>query len=378
MTGNGGVGFAPCRPTQRDTLIKVMEGVEDIPEVVMTAAIPWNWETFPEYLDSLSNRRYDIDFATQVPHSAVRVYAMDGRDGHPSASEQLREMTRIVRDSMRAGAFGVSSSQHAGHRTVEGELAPSVRAAVDELYALAQGLKEADRGVFQIITDGFGGGSDAETQMNLIRRLAEISGRPVSYSLVEKSVTIGPPDAMLALNRKAREDGLPIMAQVFPRPVGLLFGLDLSFHPFRFHPSYVKIHALPLKQRVAAMRDPERRRAILAEQPVHTNPVFIAIVSSFEEAFALGESPDYEPAPDQALGARARRLGMKADINVIDYVNFELGAPRPVHDLPAGGRRIVQSAQGYTATLVRGEITYRNGVPGGALPGRLLRSCAFV
>lgn len=485
VTGNCGVGFAPCRPRQRDTLVKVMEGVEDIPEVVMTEGIPWNWETFPEYLDSLSGRRYDIDFATQVPHSAVRVYVMDGSDGKPDAS-QLREMTEIVRNSIRAGAFGVSSSQHGGHRTVEGKPAPSVLAAVDELFALALGLKEADRGVFQIITDGFSAGSEATSQMDLIRRIAEISGRPVSYSLLQRAPFLDLPDAMLALNRKAQADGLPIKAQVFPRPVGLLFGLGLSFHPFRFHPSYMEIHHLPLDQRVAVMRDPDRRRTILSEKPVHTNPGFVQIVSDFEGAFPLGDPPDYEPTPDQALGARAHRLGiapaefaydlllekegtaillapsanyaqgdleavrrmmiddnslialgdggahygmicdssypttllsywtrdrpegrvplewavhrlsrrnalaiglhdrgllaegMKADINVIDYAKLTLGAPTPVHDLPAGGRRIVQSARGYTATLVSGEITYRNGDATGSLPGRLLRSSEFA
>jgi N-acyl-D-amino-acid deacylase len=481
LTGNCGVGFAPCRATQRDMLVKVMEGVEDIPEIVMTEGIPWNWETFPEYLDSLKERRYDIDFATQVPHSAIRVYVMDGRDGTPDTL-QLRQMTEIVRDAIQAGAFGVSSSQHAGHRTVEGDLAPSVKAATDELFALAEGLKEANRGVFQVITDGYSSTTDAATQMALIRRIAEISGRPVSYSLLQKDHCIGLPDAMLALNSKAQADGLPIRAQVFPRPVGLMLSLGLSFHPFRFRPSYEAIHALPLDQRVAAMRDPARRHAILSEAPVHPNPVFVNIVKDFEDSFVLGDPPNYEPTPDQSIRERSRRVGstsaefvydlllerdgaaillapssnysegdleavrrmmvnentllalgdggahygmicdssypttvlsywtrdrregrvslewavnklsrrnalaigladrglltegMKADINVIDYKNLTLHAPHPVHDLPAGGRRLVQSADGYTVTIVSGVITYRNGQPTGKLPGRLLRS----
>ncbi|KAF1039985.1 MAG: N-acyl-D-aspartate deacylase [Burkholderia lata] len=481
LTGNCGVGFAPCRSTQRDTLVKVMEGVEDIPEIVMTEGIPWNWETFPEYLDTLKARRYDIDFATQVPHSAIRVYVMNDGDGPPDAA-QLRQMTEIVRDAIRAGAFGVSSSQHAGHRTVEGDLAPSVKAATDELFALAEGLKEADGGVFQVITDGYSAKSDAAKQMALIRRIAEISGRPVSYSLLQKDHCVDLPEAMLALNRHAQADGLPIRAQVFPRPVGLMFGLGLSFHPFRFRPSYEAIHALPLDQRVAAMRDPARRQAILSETPAHPNPVFANIVKDFEDSFVLGDPPNYEPTPDQSIRAQARRTGtppaelvydlllecdgtaillapssnysegdleavrrmmvddntllalgdggahygmicdssypttvlsywtrdrpegrvslewavnklsrrnalaigltdrgllaegMKADINVIDYANLTLHAPHPVHDLPAGGRRLVQSADGYTATLVNGVITYRDGQPTGALPGRLLRS----
>jgi N-acyl-D-aspartate/D-glutamate deacylase len=483
VTGNCGVGFAPCKPDQRETLIRVMEGVEDIPEIVMTAGIPWNWETFPEYLDSLQDRQFDIDFAAHVPHSAIRVYVMGERGEHrePATPAELRKMTEIVRDAVRAGAIGVSSSQHLGHRTVEGELAPSIGAAHAEVLALAQGLREAEGGVFQIITDGFYGGSDAPAQMALLRQIAETSGRPLSYSLLQKAPYLRLHEELLDLTRQAQADGLPIKAQIFPRPVGLLFGLGLSLHPFRFHPSYQEIHDLPLPQRVAALRDPARRKAILAEQPVHTNPIFIVLVSNYENGFALGDPPNYEPDPDMTLAARAARLGvsvaelaydlllenegnalllnpasnfaegnldavrrmlvddhslvalgdggahygmicdssyptsmlaywtrdrkagkvplewavhrltrnnalavgltdrgliaegMKADINVIDYQKLRLHAPRPVFDLPAGGRRLTQTADGYRATLVNGRVTYRDGVATEELPGRLVR-----
>ncbi|MBB5406329.1 N-acyl-D-aspartate/D-glutamate deacylase [Paraburkholderia sp. HC6.4b] len=484
VTGNCGVGFAPCRPHERETLVRVMEGVEDIPEVVMTAGIPWNWETFPEYLDSLEQRHFDIDVATQVGHSPVRVYVMGerGEMGQPASPEEMSQMSAIVRDAIRAGAFGVSTSQHEGHRTVEGQLAPSIKAKEDELVALAAGLRQAGSGVFQLLTDGFFGGSTAQDIMSLIRKLATASGRPVSYSLVHKTESRELPDQLLALTREARDQGLPIKAQVFPRPVGLLFGLGLSLHPFRFHPSYMAIHELPLAQRVAEMRKPERRKAILAEQPTHSNPHYVRLVSNFEVSFPLGNPPNYEPGPGhtlndiaQAAGTTAaevaydlllqdegnalmlnpasnlvegnleavrkmitdentlialgdggahygmvcdssypttllaywtrdrasgrvplewaiKRLtsdnakaigmtdrgelkeGLKADINVIDYQRLTLYAPKPVFDLPAGGRRLVQTADGYVATLVAGQVTYRNGEHTGALPGRLQRN----
>jgi len=479
------VGFAPCRPHQRDTLVRVMEGVEDIPEIVMTAGIPWNWETFPEYLDSLEERHYDIDFAAQVPHSAIRVYVMGERGQHrePPTAAELVQMTEIVRDAVRAGAIGVSSSQHQGHRTVEGELAPSVGAADDEVLALAQGLREAGSGVFQMITDGFyAGGKGATGQMAMLRSIAETSGRPVSYTLAQKAPFNDLHVKMLELTRQARADGLPIKAQIFPRPVGFLFGLGLSLHPFRYHPSYLEIHDLPLPDRVAAMRDPARRKAILSEKSEHTNPISIILVSGYEQAFAMGDPPNYEPAPENFLSARARKLGisvaelaydlllenegnavllnpatnfadgnldavhtmlvddntlvalgdggahygmicdssypttlltlwtrdrpkgrlplewavnrltrnnaeavgmldrgliaegMKADVNVIDYNRLRLHPPHPVFDLPAGGMRLTQTADGYTATIVNGQVTYRDGVATGALPGRLVRN----
>lgn len=484
ITGNCGVGFAPCKPEQRDTLVRVMEGVEDVPEIVMTEGLPWNWETFPEYLDSLAKREYDIDFATQIPHSAIRVYVMGerGERREPATAQELRQMTDIVREAIEAGAIGVSSSHHLGHRTVAGELAPSVGSADQEVLALARGLREANAGVFQMITDGYYGGSDAGAQMDLLRSIAETAGRPVSYSLLQKAPYLRLHEDMLALMRQVRAQGLDIQGQVFPRPVGLLFGLTLSFHPFRFHPTYQAIHDLPLAQRVAELRKPEVRAAILSEKPEHTNPIFITIVSGYDNAFSLGDPPNYEPAPEDLLHARAKALGvstaelaydlllenegnavlmspssnfaegnfdaieqmlfdentlialgdggahygmicdssypttmlthwvrdrqgrrmpleqavhrlsrknalavgladrgliaegLKADINIIDFDRLKLHAPQPVHDLPGGGRRLMQQSEGYAATIVSGRITYRDGVPTGARPGRLVRN----
>ncbi|MEI8305367.1 MAG: amidohydrolase family protein [Burkholderiales bacterium] len=482
VMGNCGVGFAPCKPDQRDILVKVMEGVEDVPEVVMTEGLPWNWETFPEYLDALEARRFDIDVAAQLPHSALRVYVMGERAAthEPPTAQDLARMRALTAEAVRAGALGVSTSRNMMHRTKAGELAPSLYSEEDELGALAEGLKDAGQGVFQIIPAPMG---DARSEFALMRRLAERSGRPLSYSLIQMPTgdENGWRDSLAALSQAAT-DGLEIRAQVAPRPVGMFYGLDLSFHPFAFHPSYKAISHLPLAERVARMKDPAFRARLMHEQPEDTNPINLKTVKSFRYAYAWDQEADYEPDFSQRLDHRAKAaglsieefaydlllandgraifyqpaanyrdgnlnavremlvhpravvgladggahygmicdasfptyfltrwardaapeqridlpeaivaltsapatlagladrgklaVGLKADINVIDFARLRVHVPSVAHDLPAGGRRLQQPADGYVATIVSGTITYRNGQPTGALPGRLVR-----
>ncbi|MDR3471013.1 MAG: amidohydrolase family protein [Devosia sp.] len=482
VMGNCGVGFAPCRPEQRDLLVNLMEGVEDVPEVVMTEGLPWNWETFPDYLDALDRRRLDIDVAAQIPHSALRVYVMGERGAarEPPTAADLEAMRALTAEAIRAGALGVSTSRNMLHRSRSGALAPSLYSEEDELKALALGLRDAHAGVFQIIPEVFG---DAASEFALMRRLAETAGRPLSFSLVQPAT--GDPTAWsttLDLLAKANSDGLPMKAQVFPRPVGYLYGLDLSFHPFSLHPSFRPLLDLPLADKVRAMRDPAMRQRLLSEQPEDGNPVFLSTVEAFRFAVPLGDPPNYEPDLEEQIGRLAAKCGLsvaeyaydlllekdgraiffmpaanyregnlkiaramadhpntvlglgdggahygmicdasfptfvlqsfvrdaasglgkslaatvraltsepadlvglgdrgrltigaKADLNVIDLSAIRLHAPEVVRDLPAGGRRLQQKADGYRATVVAGAVTYREGVPTGALPGRLVR-----
>jgi N-acyl-D-aspartate/D-glutamate deacylase len=482
VMGNCGVGFAPCKPGQRDMLVKVMEGVEDVPEVVMAEGLPWNWETFPEYLDALEARRFDVDVAAQLPHSALRVYVMGERAAasEPPSAEDLARMRALTAEAIRAGALGVSTSRNMLHRTKAGELAPSLFSEEDELAALADGLKDAGTGVFQIIPAPMG---DAASEFALMRRIAERSGRPLSYSLIQ--MPTGDENAFrisLAALDEAANDGLQMRAQVAPRPVGMFYGLDLSFHPFAFHPSYKAIKDLPLAERVARMKDPAFRARLLSEQPEDTNPVNLKTVKAFQFSFPWSDEPDYEPDLAQTIGRRARAagqtveeyaydllladegravfyqpaanyrdgnleavremldhprtvvgladggahygmicdasfptyflvrwardaapseriplpkaiaaltsepaalagledrgriaIGCKADLNLIDFERLKLHVPTVAYDLPAGGRRMRQLADGYVATIVSGVVTYRNGQPTGELPGRLVR-----
>ena len=312
VMGNCGVGFAPCRPAERNLLVQVMEGVEDVPEVVMTAGLPWNWETFPEYLDALAERQFDVDVAAQLPHSALRVYVMGERaaGGAPTADD-LAAMRRLTAQAIAAGALGVTTSRNLMHRTKAGALAPSLHSEEDELGALADGLKDAGRGVFQLIPAPMG---DADDEFALMRRLAQRSGRPLSYTLIQ--MPTGDRDAWrksLAALSQAAADGLPMRAQVAPRPVGMFYGLDLSFHAFAYHPSYKAIAHLPLAERVARLRDPAMRARLLAEQPEDTNPVNLKTVKSFQYSYVWGSDADYEPDLSQRLDRLADAAGQSIE-----------------------------------------------------------------
>lgn len=480
VMSNCAVGFAPCRPEHRELLIKLMEGIEDIPDVVMAEGIPWAWESFADYLDFLETRRCDIDFAAQVPHAPVRVYVMGkrGADREPASAADMRAMTEIVRDGVRAGALGFSTSRTLNHRTRAGALSPTVTAAEEELLAIALGLRDLGAGVLQMIDDFHGLGTDDESTFAMWRRIAAASGRPLSFTLLEYGSKPGSWRRLLDLVEAANADGVAIKAQVSSRPVGSLFGLDLSTHPFSWCPGYRAIAELPLADRVAAMRRPEIRERLLGEEP---EGLLRAEFRRVEDMYAFGNPPDYAPPEAQSFGAIARSTGTSAlalaydalleceghavlylpmnnfaqfnldstremllhpdtvvglgdggahvaricdasipthllaywtrdrgddripleqavrmlsvepartvgladrgvvapgyvaDVNVIDYERLRLHAPRIVRDLPAGGARLLQAADGYTATIKRGTVTYRDGEPTGALPGRLIR-----
>lgn len=481
VMGNCGVGFAPCRPEDRQLLIQLLEGVEDIPEVVMAEGLPWNWVTFPDYLDALSARTTDIDFAAQLPHSALRVFVMGkrGADHEPATPEDLEAMRQLTTESIKAGAIGVSTSRSYAHRSKAGDLAPSVGSVDDELLAIARGLGDSGAGVFQLIYDGHSG---AENEFSLMRRIAEASRRPLSFSLLDHPNWPGAWRIMLKELEEAVADGLEMRAQIFPRPVGVLMGLGLSLHPFSFHPSYKAIADLDLGAQVARMKDPAVREQMLSEQPECSNPITLRLIQRIDEMFALGDPPNYEPDESERIAGQAKsrgvssleivydallqdegnailclpaanmtpdtpeatsamirhpntifglgdggahyglicdasypthtltrwvrdatgseqqdlgqvikkltgdparavgmldrgelRPGLKADLNVIDLPRLKLHAPHASHDLPANALRLKQKAEGYVATIVSGQVTYRNGEHSGALPGRLVR-----
>jgi len=482
VMGNCGVGFAPIRPEQREMAIKLMEGVEDIPEVVMATGVPFDWETFPEYLDALGRRTADVDFAAQLPHSPLRVFVMGDRGAElePPTADDLAGMRRLAVEAVRAGAVGVTTSRTWAHRFKDGRPAPSVCSEDEEILNLADALAEAGAGVFQLVPDTK---ATPEAQLDFLRRIAQRSGRPVSFSFLQDPGVPGGWRRILAGIEAAKADGLSIRGQVLPRPTGGLLGLDLSLHPFALNPSFRAIEGLPLAEKVAAMRDPQLRRRLLAEAPADPHPFFTYVVAEHEQLFVLGDPPNYHPAPEDSIGARARaagiepreliydtllerdghevlyrpmgnaegdrfesagrnllhsdrtvlglgdggahygmicdaayptyfltywvrdapadrrvelpdavrmltrepaeliglldrglvRPGAKADLNVIDLDRLHLHAPLPARDLPAGGRRLTQRADGYRTTIVSGTVTYRDGTHTGALPGRLVR-----
>jgi N-acyl-D-aspartate/D-glutamate deacylase len=481
IMGNCGVGFAPCRPAQRDLLIRLMEGIEDIPNIVLTEGLPWNWETFPEYFDSLAERRYDIDIGGYIPHAALRVYVMGQRafDQEPATADDLAKMSAIVRQAVGVGAFGLGTSRTIFHRSSDGQSVPSLRATEEELTALAVALKSAGPAILQYAVDW----EDAEKTFGVIRRVLERSGCPVAFSLVQANAVPNNWRRVLEMTKQANDDGLPISVQVMPRAIGMLLGYELTLNPFVTTDSYKTIAHLPLAERLAALRQPEMRARIIDEaaDPNPKNPL-ATFVRDFERIYPLSEPLDYEPAPEKSIAAVARSRGIapealaydmlleqdgrnilfvatvnyadksleatlemlrhrdtvpglgdagahlgvmcdatystfmlthwardrtrgerlplpfvvksltrdtakvvglndrgliapgyRADLNVIDYDRLALGMPRIVHDLPAGGRRLIQRATGYDATIVRGTVISRDGAETGARPGRLVR-----
>jgi N-acyl-D-amino-acid deacylase len=305
VMGNCGVGFAPVRPGDHQLVIKLMEGVEDIPDAVMAEGVPWNWESFPDYLDALEQRHADIDFAAQLPHSPLRVYVMGERGANlePPTEQDLIEMRRLTKEAIEAGALGVSTSRNLAHRFRSGGFAPSVKTEQDELLALAGGLTDAGAGVFQVNPNLE---NPAAGELAIFTAVARASGRPLNFSLISTPFRTENWDIYVEGLRDAYREGLSLRGQYLPRPIGVLFGLDLSYNPFSLNPSYRDVADLPLAEKVTRLRDPNLRARLIAEEPVDPNPFFAALVKMTANLFPLGDSPNYNPSPDQSISAQAR------------------------------------------------------------------------
>ena len=271
LIGNCGIGFAPCRPSDRQDLIELMEGVEDIPGAVTSEGLTWDWETFPDFMDALDRRARDIDVGVLVPHSPIRVYVMGQRgiDREPATAQDRAGMCRLLREGLEAGALGLGTSKLAAHRTSKGELIPSYSADEAELTALAGELGKAGRGVFQMVTDI--GYTTYEEQVPLLTSIAAAAGRPLTYTHPQsKDWRRG----IQLLDEANRKPGVDIKAQLLPRPVGMMLGLTVSAHPFCTTATFLALKDRPLAEIVAAMRKPEVRAAMLAETAGEpTNPL---------------------------------------------------------------------------------------------------------
>jgi len=316
IMGNCGVGFAPCRQEDHDMLINVMEGVEDIPGVVMTEGLPWNWETFPEYLDAVDAGKRDIDVAAYLPHSPLRVYAMGARGANrePANDDDLSRMRALSKEAMDAGALGFATSRLSIHKTADGGSIPTFEADVRELREICGGMTDAGTGTLQIVLDAFVGW---DNEYPIIDELMKSSGRPATFTLA--SGNEGPPRwrAVLDMMERSKAEGGHVTAQIMPRPIGLIGGLELSVHPFILCPSYQKIAALPLDQKVAAMRDPETRKALLTETPEPGHP-FNTLGRNWRWMYALNDPPNYAPSPEESFEAIAAARGVTPEEVVYD------------------------------------------------------------
>lgn len=327
VMGNCGVGFAPVPPGRQQDLIELMEGVEDIPGSALHEGMDWGaWETFPQYLDYIANREYALDIGTQIPHGSVRFYAMGerGKQNEDATADDLRVMAQIVEEAITAGALGFSTSRTVGHRSLWGTPVPGTFAADEELLAIAEAMKRTGKGVFEMIPAGTVGKLDSlggekttqEQEHDLMRRFSMVSGRPVTFTLVQS------PDydpnlwrQILQLTAVANEGGARLHPQVASRPIGFLTGLS-AYHAFMRKPTYLeKLAHLPVAERAKAMRLPEIKAALLSEPSIRPDApgsmenVYGLFGRSAAVMFPLNDPVDYEPLRSATLGAQAAASG---------------------------------------------------------------------
>jgi N-acyl-D-aspartate/D-glutamate deacylase len=478
VMGNCGVGFAPARASDRAWLIQLMEGVEDIPGTALAEGMNWNWETFGEYLDEVARTDRVLDVAALVPHGALRAYVLgEGRANDAANGEEIGEMAALVREAVRAGAIGASTTRTILHRAKDGELAAGTTAAADELIAIGEALGKAGHRVFSVASDM----RDLDHEFAWMSEISVRAGIPVTYQVLQADFA---PDLWrewidrgVAANRR----GAWLVPQVAGKPTSLMVGFQSATHPFSHHQTYQEIAHLPLPERVARLRRPEVRAAMLAEEPRPGG--FVQLLrANLPKLFPLGDPPDYEPPPERSVtalaaaqgrttdevlydlmlgrdgkellylplldyaasnldavremlvhpatvlglgdggahcgvlcdaslptfmlthwardrsrgeqlpletvvhlqtrrtaelyGFRDRGLlapGYVADVNLIDHDGLALCPPEIVYDLPAAGKRLIQRARGYAATIKSGVIVRQHDEPTGEYPGRLLR-----
>lgn len=326
VMGNCGVGFAPVRPGGEKSLIELMEGVEDIPGTALYEGIEWGrWESFPDYLDYIAGREYSLDIGAQIAHGAVRYYVMGerGSANEDATAVDIAEMSTLVAQAIEAGALGFSTSRTIGHRSLWGSPVPGTFAPDEELLAIARAMGASGKGVFEMIPAGTVGKLDAlggerttpEAEFDLMDRFSRISGRPVTFTLVQSPDY--PPDTwrhLLALTTEANASGSQLFPQVSSRPIGLATGLS-GYHAFQRRPTYMRLAGLALHERVKEMAKPEVKAAILSEadvavaEPGSMANIFNLFLMAAPVIYPLADPVDYEPEMSMCLGARAAATG---------------------------------------------------------------------
>ena len=315
LMGNCGVGFAPVRDDDHDKLISLMEGVEDIPEVVLTEGLDWQWNTFSDYLNVLQNRSFDMDIGAQIPHGALRLYVMGqrGSDREVATEDDIKEMAKISAEAIEAGAIGFTTSRTIFHKTSKGELVPSFDAAGNELIKIAEEIGKTGKGVLQLVSDFLGG----YEEFKMLEEMVKVSGRPLSITLAQTDGTKYGYKDLLRWIETSANNGFPIRAQAAGRPIGLMLGLNLTLNPFSGHPSYIKISHLSLNERVEIMKSEDFRNKILNENGSSDNGLVKSILRNMDNIYLLDKIPDYEPLKETSIGAMAEKS--KKEINEFIY-----------------------------------------------------------
>ncbi len=499
VMGSCGVGFAPCRPGDRQRLIELMEGVEDIPGVALAEGLTWDWETLPEYMDAIDSFPHAIDFAVQVTHDALRVYVMGERaaPGAIATDDDIAQMRRLTREALEAGAVGFSTGRTDNHRTAQGEATPASEATIPELTGIAKAFEGLGHGVLQAVSDFDMNPDRFDEEWSVLEKMLDAAdGHPMSISLMQRDQAHDQWTRIIENAERVNAGGKTLRLQVAPRPIGVLLGLGATFHPFMGYPAYREIATRPLAERVTTMKDPQFKAKLLSQKHTRLSgdgssipPLADVLLERIDvvamRLYRLGETPNYEPDPMTCIGVEAsgkkisvleciydalledhgkallyfplynftsmnldnvhtmlthplalpglsdggahvgtvcdasfpttllshwgrdrekgrieletlvrmqthdtsRFIGLtdrgtlvpgsRADVNIIDFDNLRLGAPRLIHDLPAGGARLMQNATGYVATYVHGVKVAEGGQLTGNRPGRLVRAGGF-
>jgi len=475
--------------------VELMEGVEDIPGSALAEGIPWGWESFADYLAALAPSPRTIDVLAQVPHDPLRMYVMGERAvaGEPATDDDIAAMRHHLRAALEAGAAGFTTGRSDNHRTARGAATPASEATASELAGIAQAFRGLDHGIVQAVSDFdmMAGPDRFEAEFALLEQMAAAAGRPLSISTMQRDHAPAQWRQILAGAERATARGLDVRCQVAARGIGVLLGLEATFHPFMGFPSYKAIADLPLGERVARMRDPALRTRMLGEKTdkvagdgTPIPPLADFFLANLDRValriFRMAARPDYEPVLDRCIAAEAARarvpviaqlydalledegkallyfpvynytgmnldvvhemlvhpralvglgdagahvgtvcdasmptfllthwardranglplervvqmqardtarfiglrdrgtieVGMRADLNVVELPRLALRRPVMQRDLPAGGKRLVQRADGYLATLVAGIPIAERGELTGARPGGLVR-----
>ena len=490
VMGNCGVGFAPAKADERGWLIELMEGVEDIPGTALHEGIKWDWESFPEYLDALDKLPRTLDIATQIPHGALRVYVMGkrGADQEPATGEDLDRMAALVKEAVEAGALAFSTNRLPGHTSIHGDPVPGTFAPAEELTRMAQAVVDGGGEILQVVPAGAGNeeAGAIPREVDLYTEISLATGATVTFSAPQNHPYPDEWREVMAKCHAAFAKGAKVVPQVLSRGSGLMLSLD-TFNPFSYTEAYQAIPNEPHEDRIAALRDPSNREAILTAA-MENNPSMMILGPALHSTFAMEKGVVFEPEVADSIGARAEasgvdpmeliydtmvdlaeqstdgktrvlavffsgyaegnldavetmmrdeisvlglgdggahcsmicdaswpafvlqhwvrdrtrgakidieeavkmmskegadlyglgdrgtiEVGKRADVNVIDLDEVELQLPEVIDDLPTGASRIVQRAKGIKFTLCAGEITFRDGEPTGARPGRLIR-----
>ena len=323
IMGNCGVGFAPVHHFDHDRLVTLMEGVEDIPEVVLTEGLEWKWETFGEYLDYISKRSFDIDIGAQVPHGALRLYVMGqrGADREIANDEDIKLMSKLASEAVSIGALGFTTSRTINHRTSEGDLVPQFTAAENELVGISKAIGKTNKGVMQLVTDLIGG----RQEYLILEKMVIESNRPLSITVAQTDANNYEWEDLLGWIEDSANNGLPIKAQVCGRPVGLVLGLSVTLNPFSAHPSFKKISNLPLEEKIKIMQSPNFKKKLLSEKPSTSNGLILSILRNYNNIYILDDPPNYEPLIEESLGFQAKKVDIEVDEFLYDYLLMEDG-----------------------------------------------------